>query len=172
MLKKISQGVIVAVFLAIPATISAENATAPKSTKVEIDKASLEAAKKLVNEMEMSNSYQETINRLTDNLIQRFPKLNSVKDKILDFYKKYLGWDKIKDDVAKVYAKHFTAKEIEDLLTFYKSPTGKKALKELPAITMEAREIGMRKVASHIGELESIIKSALQPQNANTAPKK
>ena len=33
-----------------------------------------------------------------------------------------------------VYARHFTAKELQDMIAFYKSPTGVKALHEMPKV--------------------------------------
>jgi len=40
-------------------------------------------------------------------------------------------------DVPTIYAKHFTAPELRDLLAFYKTPTGAKALKTMPLVTAE-----------------------------------
>ena len=37
------------------------------------------------------------------------------------------------DEVAKVYAQHFTEQELKDLVVFYKTPLGKKLLAEEPA---------------------------------------
>lgn len=38
---------------------------------------------------------------------------------------------------APIYAKHFTAGELRDLMSFYKSPTGQKSLKVLPQVMSE-----------------------------------
>lgn len=40
-------------------------------------------------------------------------------------------------DAPAIYAKHFTAQELRDLLAFYKTPTGAKALKAMPQVTAE-----------------------------------
>jgi hypothetical protein len=40
-------------------------------------------------------------------------------------------------DAAPVYARHFTLKELRDLVAFYKSPTGKKAIVAMPQASME-----------------------------------
>jgi uncharacterized protein len=37
-------------------------------------------------------------------------------------------------DAPTVYARHFSAKELSDMLAFYKSPTGAKALHEMPKV--------------------------------------
>jgi len=46
-------------------------------------------------------------------------------------YDDLIGWS------ADVYTKHFTRKEIDDLATFYKTPTGKKFAATLPTISGE-----------------------------------
>jgi hypothetical protein len=157
MLKKVTQGLVIATFLSMPVVVSAGE-TPSTTQKVEIDAQRLDSARKLVEEMGLNNSYEKTIKLLTDDLVNRIPDLAPVKGKILDFYKKYIGWSAIKDDVVKVYAKHFTTDELIDLTKFYQTPTGKKALKEMPTIMMEGRKIGMQKVSQHMDELESIIK--------------
>jgi len=40
-------------------------------------------------------------------------------------------------DVPDVYAKYFSVQELRDLLAFYKTPTGSKALKTLPQVTAD-----------------------------------
>src|SRR4029079_5400736 len=50
-------------------------------------------------------------------------------------YDDLVGWS------ADVYSKHFTRKEIDDLATFYKTPTGKKMAAMLPRL---AGEVGAK----------------------------
>jgi hypothetical protein len=44
------------------------------------------------------------------------------------------------DATARIYASHFTEQELKDLLTFYQSPVGKKALVEEPKILEESMD--------------------------------
>ncbi len=44
--------------------------------------------------------------------------------------------DSLKEAPA-IYARHFTAAELHDLVTFYRSPTGSKALSEMPQVMGE-----------------------------------
>jgi hypothetical protein len=37
-------------------------------------------------------------------------------------------------DAPKIYARHFTAAELRDMLAFYKTPTGQKTLKVMPQV--------------------------------------
>ena len=45
--------------------------------------------------------------------------------------------DYVLNKQAELYDKHFTEKEIEDILNFYKTPAGKKIIEETPKITKE-----------------------------------
>jgi hypothetical protein len=47
-------------------------------------------------------------------------------------YDDLIGW------TSEVYTKHFTRKEIDDLATFYRTPTGKKFASKLPVLSGEA----------------------------------
>jgi hypothetical protein len=43
-------------------------------------------------------------------------------------------FSEVKDEVARLYATHFTEKELKDILAFYNSPTGKKMLAQQPIV--------------------------------------
>lgn len=40
----------------------------------------------------------------------------------------------VQDEVAKLYAEHFTEQELKEILAFYQSPVGKKVLSEQPKV--------------------------------------
>jgi hypothetical protein len=42
--------------------------------------------------------------------------------------------NEVVDEVAKVYATHFTEQELKDIITFYKTPAGKKLIIEEPRV--------------------------------------
>lgn len=60
-----------------------------------------------------------------------------------------------------VYDKHFTHKEIKELLAFYESPIGKKVIQTLPQVTSESMAIGQRWGESLGPEIETRIFNAL-----------
>src|SRR6202000_16862 len=45
----------------------------------------------------------------------------------------------IGDQIAKIYAQHFSAQELKDLVTWYNSPLGKKTIEQEPEIFAAAR---------------------------------
>lgn len=47
------------------------------------------------------------------------------------------------EKVALVYAKHFSADELDGLIDFYKSPIGQKMITKMPELTADSMQIGM-----------------------------
>ena len=50
------------------------------------------------------------------------------------------GW--LMDQVVPVYARHFSAQEIKDLIAFYESPLGRKTVREMPQIMEDTFALG------------------------------
>ena len=165
-MKTILKTLIAGMMLLSATALNAEGNISKSETEIEKRVA---AAKDLLIKMDFKKTYEETIRRITDDLIKRNQKLASIKDKILAFYNKYIGWDAIKDDQARIYAKYFSAKELQDIGAFYDTETGKKSLKLMPDIMMEGRALAQRKLKSHIGELAKLIQEALKLENNSTA---
>jgi hypothetical protein len=44
----------------------------------------------------------------------------------------------VMQDAAPIYARHFTEQELRDILAFYRTPTGVKALQRLPQVLAES----------------------------------
>jgi hypothetical protein len=64
--------------------------------------------------------------------------------------------------MAQAYASHFTEAELKELITFYRSPTGKKLVTELPAVLEESfasvRAWGAKTSEEFIGALRAEMK--------------
>ena len=74
------------------------------------------------------------------------------------------------EQVAAVYAKHFTPEEVRQLLAFYESPVGRKAVATLPQIMKESRDVAQRMGIGLIPELNRRITEALQREAAASQP--
>jgi hypothetical protein len=48
------------------------------------------------------------------------------------------------DAAAQIYAGHFTAEELNQVLAFYRTPTGQKFLRQLPELTQETMTLGQQ----------------------------
>jgi uncharacterized protein len=66
------------------------------------------------------------------------------------------------DQVAALYARNFTAAELNEVVAFYRGPTGQKFIQKLPLITQESMVIGQRFGQSIATELRSRIVDELR----------
>jgi len=65
-------------------------------------------------------------------------------------------------DAPAVYAKHFTAQELGDLLAFYRSPTGKKALQTMPTVMADVATHMMPRMDAFQRDLNARVEAVMQ----------
>jgi hypothetical protein len=53
-----------------------------------------------------------------------------------------MKWSEIKPKMVDIYVKHFTEQELKELLAFYQTPLGKKAMTTLPMVMREGTAVG------------------------------
>jgi hypothetical protein len=68
----------------------------------------------------------------------------------------------ILDQLIPIYHKHFTHQDIRELLAFYQTPTGKKAVQVLPKVIDESMLAAQSWVESLLPEIEKRVKAALK----------
>ncbi len=124
--------------------------------------AGMQEALKLLDSMNAGDAYNETLMQTLDKQSSMLPpqiknnkeKLEKYNKIMKEFMMKYMGWDKVKNDMAKVYAKYYTPQELKELAKFYATPVGKKSVKVLPKIATESMMLSQSKMMPHMGELQ------------------
>lgn len=84
--------------------------------------------------------------------------------------RKMVDYQDLIDKMAPVYSKHFTEQEINDLLHFYQSDTGKKMIDKMPAILQESMEIGQIWGAKMAKKIEENIRTAANSEQYTPPP--
>jgi len=124
---------------------------------------------KTVNElfkvMKMESTFQQTLEKMLDVQIKQNPAIAPMKDTMLEFFEKYMGWESMKPDMAKIYMKNFSDEELKAMISFYKTPVGKKAARLLPVLSSEGAALGQKRVQENITELQSMIQKKMQELN-------
>lgn len=69
-----------------------------------------------------------------------------------------------------LYSKHFTEQEIEDLIAFYRTTTGKKMIDKMPVILQESMEIGRTWGMELAQKLEKEISAAPKKEYSSPPP--
>src|SRR5438105_3690273 len=92
-----------------------------------IDKDRLQASYELFDSMQIEKIYNETIEATVDLQIKQVPQLAKYRPTLLKFFSKYMSWNGLKDEMARLYSSEFTVEELKEITAFYKTPTGQKA---------------------------------------------
>jgi uncharacterized protein len=89
-----------------------------------------------------------------------------IAKQILDaeFTKVLSGPDGIMNEVASVYAKHFTHDDINSMLAFYATPLGIKMIQTMPAVLQDSAAIGQRLMQQELPRLISLLESRFRAE--------
>ncbi len=140
-----------------------------KTAKKELS--SKEAAYKLLDIMNYKATADKTVAFYTNRLINANSDFKKVEDKIKAFYEKYIGWNSVRDKFAKLYAKYFTAEELNQIAEFYQTKTGKKALNLMGKLTLEGQNLIQDRYRKHLNELKDILDSVAKKDSNNSTKK-
>jgi len=127
------------------------------------------AAEKLLQVTHMQQTLDMAMQRMLAVQVQSQPQLQPYKQVMLDFLRKYMGFKSIKDDLVALYVRNFSEKELDDIVAFYETPSGQKAVSKLPVLMSEGAQLGVRRVQAHLDELRAMIR-AEQARQQSAAP--
>ncbi|MFA6556925.1 MAG: DUF2059 domain-containing protein, partial [Candidatus Obscuribacterales bacterium] len=75
-------------------------------------------------------------------------------ERLRQLFVQKIDLSKVMQEVAlQVYDKNFTEPEMQDIITFYKTPTGKKTLQALPAVMSESMEMTTKLITPPLSDI-------------------
>ena len=81
-----------------------------------------------------------------------------------------MGWQALEPEYAKLYAAAYTEQQLDDLIAFYKSPTGQVMVEKTPILLKESGAIAQQNMVILIPEFQKLLKE-YSPQAAPSDPK-
>ena len=114
---------------------------------------------------QMEKKIQESVDSVVQLQLRQNPQLAEHEKTMREFFNKHIGWNALKDELAEMYMRKFTEKELEQINAFYITPAGQKVITVLPELVQERNQLAMMRLQQNIGELQKII----APQDASTA---
>jgi len=111
------------------------------------------AAEELLQMMHMKELMEQSTETMIGAMLSRLPQEAQQRDTLMAFFNKYVGWDALKKDFTQIYKEAFTEKELRDLIAFYKTPSGQKAIRTMPSLMQKGALIGQERVQAHLPEL-------------------
>ena len=117
----------------------------------------LTAAVRLLDDMNMQKTLDKTIDAALEVQLNQMPEMKSLEGVMRDFFNKYMSYEAMKEDLANLYAKYYTEKELKQLGKFYRSEVGKKVAAVTPELTAESMTLGQNVVQENMAELQEAI---------------
>lgn len=122
------------------------------------------AAETLLLTMDTPKNINDNIQQMLTMQMEQVPAMKAAEIEVRSFFSKYMNYEAIKTDLIKMYMDEFTEKELKELNTFFKSPTGQKLASKQTTLTMRSAQIGQEKIQPHLPELQRIIQEKMQGQ--------
>ncbi len=138
---------IVLALLAAPAAMAADAPDTHRRT-----------AEELVRLMNLEKTTMAGVGASIEMQLRRDPAMEPYKDVLLQWAQKFLTWDEIGAKVVGIYADAFTDAELRDMIRFYKTSTGQKALSQQQMLMTQGATIGEEVARQHLDELQDMIR--------------
>lgn len=109
----------------------------------------------------MSNAFSQMMERQGLSPEQT-AAMQQTQTKIGAFVDEKLTWEGMKPEFVQVYQEAFTEPELNDIVTFYKTPTGRKLVDKTPDLTAKGMQIGQRRVMEIMPEVQRMAQESAQ----------
>jgi uncharacterized protein len=117
------------------------------------------------------NAVQQALNgRALDAQEQKI--LDTQLDKVHGVIERELSWDKISPMYMNIYRTSFDQKEVNDMIAFYKSPTGQAVIEKLPAVMQQSMTQMRTYIATIMPQIQQINQDAISQLQTYEANKK
>jgi hypothetical protein len=129
------------------------------------------AAEELLGVLNFERTMMAGASAMADAMIQQNVALTPYRDVILKWAESILTWKNFGPRVTTMYVESFSESELREMTTFYKTPTGQKALQVMPEMMRRGALLGGEVAKEHSAELERMVRArAAELDKATTKP--
>jgi hypothetical protein len=94
--------------------------------------------------------------------LQNVPLLDQFRPVVEAWMRRYFSWEAVGSRYVDLYVSLFTEQEIQDMLAFYRTSTGRKAVQLMPVLMAKGGEIALEQFRAHQADLQAMIQSQLE----------
>ena len=123
-----------------------------------------QAVEQLFELTSMQQKIDESVANVLALQLAQNPGLKPHQDVVSEFLERHIGWGSLKDALSSMYMQEFTEQEVNDMNTFYSSPTGRKVIERLPVLVQMRNQLAAQRLQENIGELEYEINARQKQQ--------
>lgn len=84
------------------------------------------------------------------------PIFEAYMNNVFSAMKEEMSWEKMKDPMIDIYLKHYTEKEIQDMLAFYESETGRSMVAKMPEVMADSMQISQSMMSSFLPKIQAM----------------
>jgi hypothetical protein len=132
-------------------TLVAAQAQTPDKSK------QYKAAEELLLTMNMKQVIDQSLEQMLALQLKNNPSLQPAEATLKQFFNKYMSWEALREDYIKIYMEEFTEKELKEMMSFFKTDTGKKMASKQTILMMKGAQLGQSKVQEHMSELQDML---------------
>ena len=92
------------------------------------------------------------------------PNTEPMRDLMYEFARKHLSFEALKSEYVTLFCEEFSEDELDDLIVFYRSPTGKKWAEKSTTLIRRAGEMSQRQHDKHFDKLRTAILERVKAQ--------
>lgn len=118
-----------------------------------------QATMELIQVMGVEQNAMAGANAMLNVMLEQNSQMEPYRDVLTRWAQKTLSWERMGPRMTDLYMKAFTEPEIRELIAFYKTPTGKKSLQQMPMLMEEGAKIGSDLAQENQAELEAAIQA-------------
>ena len=122
----------------------------------------LAAAAELLEASGARETMEASMDAMLEAQMAQVPQMAQFETTMREFFGKYMSWDKLAGDMARLQAGAYTEVELRELTAFYRTPLGQKVKAVTPQLTAQGAAVGQRAVAEHMPELQAAIVARAQ----------
>jgi hypothetical protein len=88
--------------------------------------------------------------------------VNAIHTEAQGFFQENFNWEVMKPEFAKLYSDNFTNAELRDIIAFYQTPTGQKAINKMPELMQQSIMMSMKNVQANMPEFQRRVGALIQ----------
>lgn len=115
------------------------------------------AAAELLEVTATERQIRQGIEMAFDAQVRANPLLGPFRDVMQRYADKYLDWASLQPELVAIHVSTFSEPELREMIAFYRTPTGQKAVRLLPQVTARVQQVAEQRVAAHADELQAMI---------------
>jgi hypothetical protein len=91
---------------------------------------------------------------------EQIAKAREIQGKVMDVVKAHISWEKMRPQYVKLYEETFSDDEVNGMLAFYESPSGRAMLAKMPALVGKIMEVAQAQMKDVLPEIQRIVKES------------